>query len=105
MLKDIKIPYTLDDVYNNANHELFTVISTFAGAGGSSTGYKLAGGKILAINEFADNAIDCYLENYPNTPVLSGDIKTLTGQGFLDIANIKKYELDILDGSPPCSAF
>jgi len=34
-----------------------------------------------------------------------GDIKDLTGQDFLDKANIKKGELDLLEGSPPCSAF
>ena len=45
-------PYFLKDVIDNSNKELFTVISTFAGGGGSSTGYRLAGGKILCVNEF-----------------------------------------------------
>ena len=45
-------PYTMDDVSRQSSKELFTVISTFAGGGGSSTGYKLAGGKVLAENEF-----------------------------------------------------
>ena len=34
-------PYTNKDVQENSSKELFTVMSTFAGAGGSSTGYKL----------------------------------------------------------------
>ena len=42
-------PYKLDDVRNESNKELFTVVSLFAGGGGSSTGYKLAGGKILGL--------------------------------------------------------
>ena len=33
------------------------------------------------------------------------DIKQLTGKDFLEVAGIQKGELDILDGSPPCSAF
>ena len=38
-------PYKLQDVYDAAAQNKFTVISTFAGGGGSSTGYRLAGGK------------------------------------------------------------
>ena len=37
-------PYTIEEVKKSAEQKLFTVISTFAGGGGSSTGYKLAGG-------------------------------------------------------------
>jgi DNA (cytosine-5)-methyltransferase 1 len=98
-------PYFLEDVKSSAERKLFTVISTFAGGGGSSTGYKLAGGEILAVNEFVDAALDTYHANYPNTPSLTGDIKDLTGQDFLDLTGLQKGELDLLDGSPPCSAF
>src|SRR5210317_1172676 len=98
-------PYFLKDVIDNSNKELFTVISTFAGGGGSSTGYRLAGGKKLCVNEFVESAQDTYKSNYPNTPVLPQDIKQLKGEDFLKAAGIQKGELDILDGSPPCSAF
>ena len=33
------------------------------------------------------------------------DIKELTGEDILKVANISQGELDILEGSPPCSAF
>ena len=89
-------PYYMKDVIDNSNKELFNVISTFAGGGGSSTGYRMAGGKILAVNEFVEAAIETYKENYPNTPVLPDDIKKLKGEDFLKIAGIKKGELDIL---------
>ena len=98
-------PYTLQDVVNASNQNKFNVISTFAGGGGSSTGYRLAGGKILCINEFVEEAQNTYRENYPDTPILPGDIKQLSGKDFLDIAGLGVGELDILDGSPPCSAF
>lgn len=98
-------PYYLKDVIDNSNKEFFTVISTFAGGGGSSTGYRLAGGKILCVNEFVEAAVETYKANYPNTPVLVEDIKKLNGEDFLKAAGIQKGELDILDGSPPCSAF
>ena len=93
-------PYNMKDVIDASKQEKFTVVSTFAGGGGSSTGYRLAGGKILCVNEFVKEAINTYKENYPNTPIMSDDIKTLTAEDF------SKYgEIDILDGSPPCSAF
>ena len=98
-------PYTLKDVYDASAQEKFKVISTFAGGGGSSTGYRLAGGKVLVINEFVEEAQKTYAENYPETVILPGDIKELTGKNFLDAAGVDEGEIDILDGSPPCSAF
>lgn len=98
-------PYIMNDVQEASAKKLFTVISTFAGGGGSSTGYRLSGADILCVNEFVQSAVDTYGANYPNTPILDDDIKKLTGEDFLRVANIQKGELDILDGSPPCSAF
>ena len=97
--------YTLQDTLDSEKRALFNVLSTFAGGGGSSTGYRLAGGKILAINEFVEEAQNTYRENYPNTTIIPGDIKKLTGTYLMEQAGVKVSELDILDGSPPCSAF
>ena len=97
--------YTLQDTLDSEKKALFNVLSTFAGGGGSSTGYRLAGGKILAINEFVEEAQNTYRENYPNTTIVPGDIKELTGTYLMEQAGVKVSELDILDGSPPCSAF
>ena len=95
----------MQDVHNASAQEKFKVISTFAGGGGSSTGYRLAGGKVLVINEFVEEAQKTYAENYPETIILPGDIKALTGKDFLDAVGVDVGEIDILDGSPPCSAF
>ena len=97
--------YTVKDVKKASSENKFSVISCFAGGGGSSTGYRLAGGKILLINEFVEEAISSYKKNYPDTPVLVDDIKKYSGQDFLNKVKLKEGELDILDGSPPCSAF
>jgi len=97
--------YTLKDTLESEQRALFNVLSTFAGGGGSSTGYRLAGGKILAVNEFVPEAQNTYRENYPNTLIIPGDIKKLSGKDFLEKINLKPGELDLLDGSPPCSAF
>lgn len=97
--------YTLQDTLDSEKRSLFNVLSTFAGGGGSSTGYRLAGGKILAVNEFVPEAQNTYRENYPDTTIVPGDIKELTGTYLMEQAGVKVSELDILDGSPPCSAF
>jgi DNA (cytosine-5)-methyltransferase 1 len=65
----------------------------------------LAGGDIVLVNEFVEEAIASYKQNYPDTPVLVDDIKKYSGQHFLNIAKVNAGDLDILDGSPPCSAF
>lgn len=88
----------------NGKHK-FEVVSLFAGGGGSSTGYRMAGGKVLAINEFIPEAIKTYKANWPTTKVLAGDVRQLSGQDILDAIGKEPGELDILDGSPPCSAF
>lgn len=82
-----------------------TVISTFAGCGGSSLGYELAGFKELLAVEWDDNAVETFKLNFPKVPVYYGDIAKLTGKECMKLAGIKKGELDVLDGSPPCQGF
>ena len=97
--------YHMADVHKSANQHRFTVIDTFSGGGGSSLGHHLAGGKELLVNEFVESARDTFSTNFPNIPILPDDIKELSGNDFLKIANIKPRELDIFSGSPPCSLF
>ena len=97
--------YTLDELQKSADRKLFTYISFFAGGGGSSAGYKLAGGDCKFVNEFQQVAVDTYLANWPDTPHICGDIKNVTGQQIMEMTGIRKGELDILDGSPPCPPF
>ena len=81
------------------------VISTFAGTGGSSTGYKAAGFKVLAAIEFVPEAVASYKANAPTTPVLDWDIRQVTPEQLMETAGVDKGELDLFDGSPPCSSF
>ncbi len=81
-----------------------TVISTFAGGGGSSLGYKMAGFKELLAIDFEKNAVDTLKANY-DFPVWQRDISTVTPEEIFKATGIKKGELDVLDGSPPCQGF
>lgn len=82
-----------------------TVISTFAGCGGSSLGYQLAGFHELLAVEWDDNAVATFRLNFPEVPVYHGDIAKLSGEECMRLAGIKAGELDVLDGSPPCQGF
>ena len=95
--------YTLDGLKKSSDRKLFNVVSFFAGGGGSSCGYKLAGGDILCVNEFQQIHADTYNANFPDTPVIVDDIRNVEGQQIRDI--IGNVDIDILDGSPPCPPF
>lgn len=83
-----------------------TVISTFAGAGGSSLGYSMAGFRELLAVEWDDNAVATFRLNFPNVPVYHGDICKLSVDECLRLAGlIGSGKLDVLDGSPPCTGF
>ncbi|PTM58369.1 DNA cytosine methyltransferase [Desmospora activa] len=83
----------------------FKVISTFAGCGGSSLGYRLAAGKILLAVEWDDNAVATYKLNHPETDVFHGDVSKLSVDECLSRTGLSPGELDIFDGSPPCQGF
>lgn len=82
-----------------------TVISTFAGCGGSSLGYQLAGFQELLAVEWDNNAVETFRTNFPDVPVYHGDICKLSSDECMRLAGVKPGELDVLDGSPPCQGF
>ena len=80
------------------------------GGGGSSVGYRLAGGKVLMVNEFVAEAARTYGSNFPDCVVDRRDIREIssndkTAASFLAMVGLKPGELDVLDGSPPCCEF
>jgi DNA (cytosine-5)-methyltransferase 1 len=83
----------------------YTVISTFAGCGGSSLGYKWAGFKELLAIDFDKNSVETFRLNFPEVPCWQRDITEVKANEILEFCNIKVGELDILDGSPPCQGF
>lgn len=82
-----------------------TVISTFAGCGGSSLGYSMAGFRELLANEWDNNAVETFKLNFPDVPVIQGDIAKLSVDEVLRVTGLHPGELDIFDGSPPCQGF
>lgn len=77
------------------------VASTFSGCGGSSLGYRMAGCRVVWANEFIPLARESYAAN--SDAYLNGkDIRTISVEEIKRQAGV---EIDILDGSPPCSSF
>jgi DNA (cytosine-5)-methyltransferase 1 len=78
------------------------VFSCFACGGGSTMGYKLAGFDVIGHNDIDKKMIEVYKANH--NPKFSFLESITTFAKRKDLPK-ELYELDILDGSPPCSSF
>ncbi len=89
----------------------FEAIDLFSGCGGVSCGLTLAGFKVKAAVEIEESAVKTYLGYPPLAQVnvlhgaKEGDICKLNGNDILKAANIKKDEIYLLAGCPPCQNF
>lgn len=97
-----KFPYkwTLKDtVFTKDKGKVF---SCFACGGGSTMGYKLAGFDVIGCNEIDPKMMEAYKANHNPKYAFLEPIQTFK---LRDDLPEELYDLDILDGSPPCSSF
>ena len=80
----------------------FKVFTCFSCGGGSSFGYKLAGGDVIGNNEIDPKMNEVYTLNHKPKYTFLESIETFKLRKDLPQ---ELYDLDILDGSPPCSSF
>jgi DNA (cytosine-5)-methyltransferase 1 len=78
------------------------VFSCFSCGGGSTMGYKLAGMTVIGANEIDPEMAWHYKENHKPKHYYLEDIRKFRLREDLPR---ELYDLDILDGSPPCSSF
>ena len=78
------------------------VFGTFICGGGSTMGYKLAGFDHLGGVEFDPKIAKVYNENHSPKYLFTEDIRVFNQRK--DIPQ-ELFNLDLLDGSPPCSSF
>jgi DNA (cytosine-5)-methyltransferase 1 len=84
----------------------FKVVSTFSGCGGSCTGFRMAGFKVVWANEFVPSAQESYKANAAADCYLDcRDIKLVQPEDIFKSTGLKVGELDLFDGSPPCQSF
>ena len=61
----------------------FKVLDTFAGAGGFSLGFQMAGAEIVGAIEKDEWACETFQYNHPNTKVLNRDITSLSNDEII----------------------
>lgn len=88
-----------------ARNNGLTAVSTFSGCGGSSLGLHMAGWRVPYAVEFIPAARDTYLANFPGAEVDDRDIRVIDPEEILDRLGVKRGEVDLAEGSPPCSSF
>ncbi len=82
----------------------YSAIDLFSGCGGLTTGLKTAGFNVLAGVEIDETAQNVYRLNHTNV-FLFDDIKKTKSKNIFKSLNIKRGELDLLAGCPPCQGF
>lgn len=92
--------WSMRDDYPSKNG--LTAFSCFAGGGGSTMGYKLVGCDVIGDLELDKKMNTSYVRNHNPKYNYLMDIRDFNK---LDNLPEELYDLDILDGSPPCSTF
>jgi len=100
MIKKTNGIWYLKNAYMPKN--LGKVFSCFSCAGGSTMGYKLAGFDVIGNCEIDPKVAKLYIENHnPKYPFVCSIRDLIKSQSLPS----ELYNLDILDGSPPCTSF
>lgn len=82
-----------------------SLISLFSGAMGLDLGLNQAGFETLVVNEIDLAANETTRHNCPDLPILSESVSELKGRDFLRAAKLRKGEVDLVAGGPPCQSF
>jgi DNA (cytosine-5)-methyltransferase 1 len=82
-----------------------TALDLFSGCGGLTQGLKRAGFRVLGAVELDEIAVETYKLNHPEVHLWTKDIRYLSTRGVARILRIKKGQLDLVAGCPPCQGF
>jgi len=82
-----------------------TTVDLFCGAGGFSEGFARAGYNCAYAVDFDEQAVGTFSFNHPNISAQRRDIRELSGSEILSVAGIRKGDVDVVIGGPPCQGF
>lgn len=83
----------------------YKLIDLFAGAGGLTTGFHLAGFESLCAIEVDKKALATYEHNYSNAKIVNQDICKVNPKDLREWLGLKQEELTAVIGGPPCQGF
>lgn len=82
-----------------------TAIDLFSGCGGMTVGLRRAGMVVVGAVELDQLAAQTYRANHPSVHVWQEDIRDVSARRIKRRLGLKKGELDLLAGCPPCQGF
>jgi DNA (cytosine-5)-methyltransferase 1 len=88
-----------------ARRRKLKAIDLFAGCGGLSLGLRDAGFRVVLAIDADDLAAKTYKANHPKTVVVRDDITAVDPNILMRRLKLKKGDLDLLAGCPPCQGF
>ena len=80
-------------------------IDLFSGCGGLTLGLKQAGFRVIGAVECDTLAVTTYKANHPRVRVWTKDIRTVSVAEIKRKLRLKRGQLDLLAGCPPCQGF
>jgi len=80
-------------------------IDLFCGCGGLTLGLKQAGFNVIGAIDIDKLSIETYKANHQEVHLWENDIRDLTSEEIKKTLNLKKGDLDLLAGCPPCQGF
>ena len=82
-----------------------TAVDLFSGAGGFSLGLEDAGYRVLLANDIDPASAHTYRRNFPGHAFVHDDIRGVSGAQIMKAAGLRRGDLDLLAGGPPCQGF
>lgn len=80
-------------------------VDLFCGCGGISAGLRAAGFDVIAGVDVEPNYMTTFSHNFPEALSLQADLSDLHPQDFMERLGLRRGELDLLAGGPPCQGF
>ena len=99
------ISYTLKPARDEAHGLARTAVDLFSGAGGITLGLLNAGFDVRLCSDLNDACEATHHRNFPSISFIRRDVHTLSGSDICKETGLRKGELDLLIGGPPCQGF